>query len=68
MRILSLFHTIFFTVVLILLSGQAIDAQTRSTYISEMQVLKDRFDVTFVYDSSLPLDAACWSVSGMLSL
>ena len=68
MRISSLFHTIFFTVVLILLSGQRLDAQMRSTYISEISFLKDKYNVTFIYDTSLPVNAACWSVSGMFSL
>ena len=45
-----------------------LDAQTRSTYISEMKFLKDKYNVTFVYDSSLPVNAACWSARDRISL
>ena len=48
--------------------GQSLLAQTRSTYASEMKSLGDKYGVTFIYDSSLPLDVACWSVTSRLSL
>lgn len=54
--------------VAILLSGQTLHAQTRSTYISELQFLKDKYNVTFIYDNSLPVDAACWSARDRISM
>lgn len=55
-------------VFLLLSSGYCLRAQTRSTYIREIQLMKDKYNVTFVYDQSLPLDVACWSVASRLSL
>ena len=55
-------------VLLMLSSGLCLKAQQQTTFISEMNVLKDRFNVTFVYDSSLPLDGTCRSVRGRGSL
>ncbi|MBO6084769.1 MAG: TonB-dependent receptor plug domain-containing protein, partial [Candidatus Methanomethylophilaceae archaeon] len=43
-------------------------AQTPSTYIAEMKKLKDEYNVTFVYDSSLLLDASSRSVGSRQSL
>lgn len=43
-------------------------AQERSTYLAEMQVIKDKFDVSFVYDSSLRLDGFCESIKDRQSL
>ena len=53
---------------LILLVAPVSYAQIRSTYASEINALKDKYNVTFVYDSSLPLNVACWSVASRLSL
>ena len=53
---------------LVLLAAPVSFAQTRSTYSSEMKLLGDKYDVTFIYDSSLPLNMACWSVASRLSL
>lgn len=55
-------------VVFMLSSGLCLKAQAQTTYISEMNVLKDRFNVTFVYDSTLPLNGTCRSVRGRGSL
>lgn len=57
-----------FTVVLMFSSGVLLKSQTHTTYFSELNVLKDRFNVTFVYDSSLQLDGACRSVRSRGSL
>ena len=57
-----------FAVILMLSAGLSLGAQTHSTYISELNILKDRFNVTFVYDSSLPLEGTCRSVRGRTSL
>ena len=53
--------------VLVLLSEPLL-SQTHSTYISEMRVLRDKFAITFVYESSLPLDVPCISVRSNISL
>ena len=55
-------------VLLMLASGPSADAQPHSTYISELNALKDKFNVTFVYDSSLKLDGTCRSVRSRSSL
>jgi len=57
-----------FAVILMLSTGLSLGAQTHSTYLSELNVLKDKFNVTFVYDSSLPLEGTCRSVRGRTSL
>lgn len=64
------FHFIWAVLIVTLLPGfgQSLLAQIRSTYASEMNALKDKYNVTFVYDSSLPLNVACWSVASRLSL
>ena len=51
-----------------LLPGQPLHSQTRSTYISEMSFLKEKYNVTFIYDTSLPMNAACWSARDRISL
>ena len=51
-----------------LFCGISAQAQTRSTYLSEMQALRDKYEVTFVYESSLPLDRSSRSVSNRTSL
>lgn len=57
---------LFFTLMLLAALGSY--AQTPSTYISEMKMLKDKYNVTFVYDSSLLLDASSRSVGSRQSL
>lgn len=47
------------TILTVLLIGVSLDAQTRSTYLTEMRSLKQKFSISFVYDSSLPLDKYC---------
>ena len=63
-------HFIWLVLIATLLQGfeQSLLAQTRSTYSSEMKSLSDKYNVTFIYDSSLPLNVACWSVASRLSL
>lgn len=63
-------HFIWLVLIATLLQGfeQSLLAQTRSTYSFEMKSLSDKYDVTFIYDSSLPLNVACWSVASRLSL
>lgn len=56
---------IFLSALLLTVSMQA---QNRSTYLAEMLALKEKFDVTFVYESSLQLNGACRSVSGSTTL
>lgn len=46
----------------------SLQAQQRSTYLTEMQELKERFGVSFIYDSSLPLNGSCPEVSTQPSL
>ena len=46
----------------------SLQAQETSTYLSEIQALKQRYEVTFVYDSSLNLDRACPQVANRTSL
>lgn len=43
-------------------------AQRRSTYLAEMMRLKERFDATFVYESSLRLDGDCRSIGNSTTL
>ena len=50
-----------------LFCGMPALAQNR-TYFEEINALKDRFDVTFVYDSSLPLDGISGSIGNHTSL
>ena len=47
------------TILAILLVAVTLDAQTRITYLTEMRSLKQKFDISFVYDSSLQLDKVC---------
>ena len=54
--------------VLMFISVLMANAQTRSTYLSEMRHISDKYNMTFVYDVSIPTGAACWSVSSRLSL
>ena len=46
----------------------SLQAQSRSTYITQMLVLKDKYDITFVYESSMKLDGTCRKVSDRNSL
>lgn len=55
-------------IVLTVISGVLLRAQTGPTYLSEMQALRDKYDVTFVYESTLPLDRSCRSISSRTSL
>lgn len=69
MRRLSLTFICDFLITTMLLGfGHSLLAQTRSTYASEMKSLGDKYDVTFIYDPSLSLNVACWSVASRLSL
>ena len=54
------------SVVMMLASGFSLKAQ--HTYFSEIQMLKDKYDVVFVYESSLHLDTPCKSVGNRASL
>ena len=54
--------------ILILSFGLSLKAQTQSTYLSELNGLKDKFKITFVYDSSLPLERNSRSVRSRWSL
>ena len=47
------------TILAILLVAVSLDAQTRITYLTEMRSLKQKFGISFVYDSSLQLDKGC---------
>ena len=51
-----------------LTSNHMLYAQTRSTYFNEIRALSNKHNVTFIYDHSLPLNVACWSVASRLSL
>lgn len=42
------------SVVALVLLSEPLQSQTHPTFISEMRVLRDKYDVTFVYESSLP--------------
>ena len=55
-------------ITLTVMSGPLLRAQTGTTYLSEMQALRDKYGVTFVYESSLPLDRSSRSVSSCTSL
>ena len=55
-------------IALTVMSGPLLRAQTGTTYLSEMQALRDKYGVTFVYESSLPLDRSSRSVSSRTSL
>ena len=59
---------VLLAVVLTFAQGFSARAQGSSTYLAEMQVLKDKYDVTFVYESSLRLDGSCRSVGSRTSL
>lgn len=59
-KLLALLAAILLTV--------SLQAQTRSTYLTQMLVLKEKYDVTFVYDSSLQLDGVCRNVSNRSSM
>lgn len=64
----NLLIKILFAGILAFISGQELLSQTHSTYLSEIKMLKDKYNVTFVYDSSLSMDKPCKGVGGWLSL
>ncbi|MCR4570097.1 MAG: TonB-dependent receptor [Bacteroidales bacterium] len=45
-----------------------LQAQPHSTYLAQMQALKERFGVSFIYDSSLPLNGSSPRVDSQTSL
>ncbi len=46
-------------IIAILLVAVSLSAQNSSTYLNEMRSMKQKFGVSFVYDSSLTLDREC---------
>jgi hypothetical protein len=46
----------------------SLQAQPRSSYLAEMRALQERFGVSFIYDSSLPLDGSCLKTDTQSSL
>lgn len=60
--------SLLLAVLLSMVSGLQSSAQGQSTYIEEMKILRNQYDVTFVYDSSLPLTGASRSVGNHSTL
>ena len=51
-----------------LLLALSLPAQDRSTFRTEMEILKQKYGIGFVYDASLGLDASCQPVVDLASL